>query len=127
LLSFEIANSDGVDLNGGFREPGNSQDPARRRHLREILGEGLVQRFVTAHVVEIDLDINYVIHRQARSFDYGSYILERLANLIRKLGWSAPVQTARSLPGNIHIVSCVDSRGTQRLIRSRRFLRYDRS
>src|SRR5579863_2479901 len=110
LLSFEITNSDGVDLHRRFRKPGNAQDSARRRQLREKLGEGLVQCFVMTYVVEVDLDVNYVIHPQARRFDYRFYILERLTNLIRKIGRSAPVRTKRPLPGYIHIVSRVDCR-----------------
>src|ERR1700682_6345170 len=112
LLAFEIANRDGGDLHGRFREPGNAQDSTCRRRFREKVGECLVQGPVLVHIVEIDLEINYAIHGQARSFDDGSYILERLANLIHKARWSGPVETARSLPGDINIVPRVDSWGT---------------
>src|ERR1700730_2664104 len=68
-----------------------------------------------------------MFHRQARGFDHACYILERLANLIRKVRWSAPVLAARSLAGDVYIVSRVNSGGTERINRSRTLLRPDRS
>jgi hypothetical protein len=62
------------------------------------------------HILKIDLNIYYVIYGQACCFDDSSYILKRLANLFGKVGRSAPVRPARSLPGHIYIISRVNPR-----------------
>src|SRR6267154_5033543 len=112
LLSGEIPHRHSRDLHGRFRESGNAQDRTRRRHARKNVGEYFVQRPVLVYILEIDLDINDVIHGQPRRLDYASHILETLANSIGKVRWNAAVAEARALPREIHIVSRVDSGGT---------------
>src|SRR5258708_28660701 len=94
LFSVEIANRDGGDLHGRFWKPGNTQDRTCRRHLWEVFGECSVQGFVSAHVVQVHLNINEVIHGQTRRFDNTSYILKTLADLVGKVRWSAAVLAA---------------------------------
>src|SRR6266850_3479726 len=112
LLSGEIPHRHSRDLHGRFRESGNAQDRTRGRHTRKNVGEYFVQRPVLIYIFEIDLDINDMIHGQPRRLDYGSHILDTLANLIDKVRWNAAVAEARALPREIHIVSRVDSGGT---------------
>src|SRR6267378_5498300 len=112
LPSGEIPHRDRPDLHGRFRESGNAQDRTRWRHTRKNVGEYFVQRPVLIYIFEIDLDINDVIHGQPGRLDYGSHILETVANLIGKVRWNAAVAEARALPREIHIVSRVDSEGT---------------
>src|SRR5258707_3995918 len=112
LFSGKIPHSHRRDLHRRFRESGNAQDRTRGRHTRKNVGEYFVQRPVLIYIFEIDLDINDVIHGQPRRLDYGSHILETLANLIGKVRWNAAVAEARALPREIHIVSGVDSEGT---------------
>src|SRR5712672_3729444 len=112
LLSGEIPHSHRRDLHRRFRESGNAQDRTRGRHTRKNVGECFVKRPVLIYIFEIDLDINDMIHGQPRRLDYGSHILETLANLIDKVRWYVAVEEARALPREIHIVSRVDSGGT---------------
>src|SRR2546426_701914 len=73
------------------------------------------------------VEINHMIHGQARGLDHALYILERLANLIRKVRWRATILAARPLAGNIHIISRVDCGRTEAISRSRHLLRSDGS
>src|SRR5258705_12747413 len=109
LFSGEIPHRDRSDLHRRFQESGNTQDRTRGRHTRKNVGEYFVQRPVLVYILEIDLDINDVIHGQPRRLNYGSYILETLANLIGKVRWNAAVAEARALPREVHIVSRVNS------------------
>src|SRR6266850_4685287 len=120
LLSCEIADSDGGNLDWRFRDPGNAQDRSRGWNLREIVGEDFVQFSVVMHIFKVNLDVNQMILRQARCFERASYIVKRLANLISKGLGSAPVLAARSQTGDIHIVSRIDCGGTAFIMCSRR-------
>src|SRR2546428_12044182 len=120
LLSFEVANSNSGNLNGGFRESGNAQNRACGWILRKIIGEDLVQFTVAISVFKVDLHINYMIHRQPGCLDQPSDILERLANLIGKCCWSDAVAAAGSLPRDIDIIPRIDVWRAQRITRRRR-------
>jgi hypothetical protein len=90
-------------------QAGNTQDCACGRIGGKIVSEDVIQLHVPIHVPKINLNVNDVSHGQARCLDHAFYVIERLADLVRKICRCAAVHECRSLAGDIQVIPRVDS------------------
>ena len=98
LLAVEIADSDGGDLQRGFGNAGYAQNAASGWVLGKVISEDIVEFAIVFGVLEIDLDVDNVIHGETGRFDHFLYVVERLAYLIREIRWSGAIGAVRALP-----------------------------
>src|SRR5271167_1815792 len=123
LLSAETANRDSRDLDRRLRYVGNAQNPAGGWLFGEIRGEDFVQFRIVSRVFQINLNINDMLHREPGGFDDFLDVVERLANLVDKFCGSRAISTARSLRGNINIVSGIHAIRAEGIARNASCLR----
>src|SRR6058998_3247639 len=111
---------DSTDLNRRLGILSNTQHGSSGRSLSEVLAENPVQFSVLAHILQIYLRIDHVLHSQTCGFDYGFYVVERLADLRHKSRPQTAVRTTRPLPGDVEIVSRINAGRVETICLSRR-------
>jgi len=109
LLASKIPDSSSGDLYGRFGNLRNAQDGAGGRAVRKIVRESFVELLIVIDVLEVHLDINDVIHREAHGFNDFADILETLTHLSRKISGSGAAVAVWALAGDINIVAGVET------------------
>ena len=113
LPATQVADSDGGHLHRGFRNARNAEDGARGRVMGKVLRKNFVEFLIVLHVLKVNLDINDVIHREARGFNDFADVIETLTRLSRKISREGSIGDAWTLPRNIYIVPGIKAVRTQ--------------